>query len=85
MEENRAYTCVCVCVCVYLLLVALARQHDKLHGVGDVGVALPGACWAGPLLQLALQLQGDGYVQLVHLDRLAAALLNHGHTHSETS
>ena len=76
MEENRAYTC----VCVYLLLVALAREHDKLHGVGAVGVALPSACWSGPLLQLALQLQGDGYVQLVHLDCLAAALLNNGHT-----
>lgn len=61
---------------LYLLLVALARQHDELHGVGDVGVSLPDARLSrASLLQLTLQLQRDGHVQLVHLHRLAAALL----------
>lgn len=60
----------------YLLLVAFARQHDELHGVGDVPVSLRDAGLPGPSLpQLTLQLQRDGHVQLVHFHRLAAALL----------
>lgn len=62
--------------CNYLLLVAFACQHDKLHGVRDVSVCLSGAGLTGaPLLQLTLQLQRNGHVQLVHLHRLTAALL----------
>lgn len=57
----------------YLLLVAFASQHDKLHGIGDVRVSLADA-WLS-LLQLTLQLQRNGDIQLVHLHRLAATLL----------
>lgn len=60
----------------YLLLVALAGQHHELHGVGDVGVCVTDTRLRRPsLLQLALQLQRDGHVQLVHLHRLATSLL----------
>lgn len=73
----------CVCEDVYLLLVAFACEHDELHGVGDVGVSLPDARLSGPaLLQLTLQLQRDGHVQLVHLHRLPAALLQEDKTHT---
>lgn len=60
----------------HLLLVAFACQHDELHGVVDVRVSLADArLSAAALLQLTLQLQRNGHVQLVHLHRLAAALL----------
>lgn len=63
----------------HLLLVALACEHDELHGVGDVLLGLADA-WRprAALLQLALQLQRDGHVQLVHLHGLATALLQSG-------
>lgn len=60
----------------YLLLVAFARQHDELHGVGHVVVSLACARLPGAsLLQLTLQLQRDRHVQLMNLHRLAASLL----------
>lgn len=60
----------------YLLLVALACKHDELHGVRDVRVSLCDAWRSTPsLLQLTLQLQRNGHIQLVHLHCLATALL----------
>lgn len=70
-------------VTCYLLLVAFACQHDELHGFRDVGLGLPDALLpSSSLLQLALQLQRNRHVQLVHLHRLAATLLQGQNTHT---
>lgn len=60
----------------HLLFVSFPGQHDELHGFGDVRLSLSHALLPrAALLQLTLELQRDGHVQLVHLHRLAAALL----------
>ncbi|KAF3859665.1 hypothetical protein F7725_022064 [Dissostichus mawsoni] len=60
-----------------LLVEVIRRQHDELHGVGDLVLFPPDDRFSGAaLLQLALQLQRDRYVQLVNLHRLPAALLH---------